>query len=269
MILRYDGTTKIAEVTGVGEGSITSAKLADNSVTTTKVVDGSITTAKLANRAVTSEKIDWTTIKGAPTLRNIAVSDDTPKGWKSVMEGLSGQEAGRATIWYTEPYKFSTQPSQYGFCEVFWADGSDVALVWHEQACGDWFWRSGNAFGWSDAWRNGVNDLYFRPGETIDLTVQGFGYVTSSATGIDIAIPVGKSLAMVSTVTINSGGLDIRCDNNYAVHINENFRNYTTTLSCNKALGCLTKFIVKSGGFKVTNNSAVGIAGTLNVTFNA
>lgn len=48
MILRYDGTTKIAEVTGVGEGSITSAKL--------------------ANSAVTSDKIDWTTLKGDPSI---------------------------------------------------------------------------------------------------------------------------------------------------------------------------------------------------------
>lgn len=76
MILRYDGTTKIAEVTGVGEGSINSAKLADNSVTTTKVVDGSITTAKLASGAVTSDKIDWTTIKGSTSIP-IAIKNAT------------------------------------------------------------------------------------------------------------------------------------------------------------------------------------------------
>lgn len=56
MILRYDGTTKIAEVTGVGEGSITSAKL--------------------ANSAVTSDKIDWTTLKGDPSIP-IAIKNTT------------------------------------------------------------------------------------------------------------------------------------------------------------------------------------------------
>ena len=60
MILRYDGTTKIAEVTGVGEGSITSAKL--------------------ANSAVTSEKIDWTTIKGSSSIP-MAVKNTTMM-WK-------------------------------------------------------------------------------------------------------------------------------------------------------------------------------------------
>lgn len=60
MILRYDGTTKIAEVAGVG--------------------DGSITTAKLANSAVTSDKIDWTTIKGSSSIP--IATKDTTMMWK-------------------------------------------------------------------------------------------------------------------------------------------------------------------------------------------
>lgn len=248
MILRYDGTTKIAEVTGVGEGSITSAKL--------------------ANSAVTSDKIDWTTLKGAPILRNIAVSHDTPNGWKSVMKGLSGQEAGHAIIWYTETGKFSTQPSQYGFCEAFWADGSDVALVWHQQNNGDWFWRSGNADGWSAAWRNGVNDLYYRPGETITEDLRGFGYVTSSAKDIFLTFPMGgKSLVLINSATINSGNMSIRCDNKYAMS-EESIRNYATSLSVNPRLGVLTLHINKSSGFGVTNNSAVAAQGLLSITFN-
>lgn len=43
--------------TSLADGSVTTAKLADNAVTSAKIQDGSITGSDLANKAVTADKI--------------------------------------------------------------------------------------------------------------------------------------------------------------------------------------------------------------------
>ena len=84
-----DGTVKAATFTGSGagltdvtvpDGSITTAKLANNAVTSAKIVDGTVANADLANNAVTSAKIADGTITSADIADGTVTSADILDG---------------------------------------------------------------------------------------------------------------------------------------------------------------------------------------------
>lgn len=87
--------------------------------------------------------------KGMKFASNLTVSTDTPAGWRSVFP-----DEGHYMIWYNTTDCFSSQPTQYGFLEIFCVGDAEVSLVWHKQASGNTYYRSGNLNGWSSPWRN-------------------------------------------------------------------------------------------------------------------
>ena len=72
---------------------------------------------------------------------NDAVNPDTPSGWASKYGN------GRRFTFYNVEGKFTNQPSTYGFLETY-LHGNEITQIWHRQASGQVFVRSGNPNGW-------------------------------------------------------------------------------------------------------------------------
>ena len=66
--------------TSLADGSVTTAKLADNAVNSSKIADGSVTTAKLADNAVTSAKIQDGSITGIDLANNTVTATKIASG---------------------------------------------------------------------------------------------------------------------------------------------------------------------------------------------
>ena len=61
------------DATKLVDGAVTSRKIADNSISRTKIVDGEVTTEKLANRAVTLQKLASSAFSANPTPNTLAL----------------------------------------------------------------------------------------------------------------------------------------------------------------------------------------------------
>lgn len=80
----------------LGDGSVTTAKLADGAVTTAKMADGSVTTGKLADGAVTGAKVDFagpgaaTTVARSDHTHAVAGTDNTAVGASALNANTTG-----------------------------------------------------------------------------------------------------------------------------------------------------------------------------------
>lgn len=72
---------------------------------------------------------------------NDAVDPDTPASWRSKYGN------GRRFTFYNTARKFTNQPNQYGFLETY-INGNQIYQIWHTQASGRIYIRSGNSNGW-------------------------------------------------------------------------------------------------------------------------
>ena len=79
-----------------------------------------------------------------------SAAGDTVGAWTSLGSGYA---------WYSAAGQLSGQPSQYGFL-VSYVRGGDVWQLWHPQASGDLYVRSGNGSGWSHGWRKSALEAY-------------------------------------------------------------------------------------------------------------
>lgn len=125
---------------------------------------------------------------------------------------------------------------------------------------------------------NGVNfdelnsKLFYKAGDSINLSGHSGGFFTTSGKSLNFCVPVGKSLAQVSGVRITSAKLTVRQNNTYCV----GSANAHETLNLNtdnprsfllKDSGSLNIGFTFSRGRASVNNDACGISYVISVTF--
>jgi len=117
------------DATKLVDGAVTSRKIADNSISRTKIVDGEVTTEKLANRAVTLQKLASSAFSANPSpntlvLRNAqgAVQDGAFDGDHKVVR------MGGIYLWST-PGKWLRIASWTGFSDIWRGLFADLTIT--------------------------------------------------------------------------------------------------------------------------------------------
>ena len=131
--------------------------------------------------------------------------------------------------------------------------------------------RSFTSGAWT-SWRRLVseNEMYYMPGSTTGLRINGGGHMTSAKTNISCLVPLPKPVhSSVRSVTVVSNP-------NYKVTIRQNGQYLVTDanpvslgVSCTVRANGLEIGFNKSSGFGGVNNDTVSIAGYIQVRFNS
>lgn len=114
------------------------------------------------------------------------------------------------------------------------------------------------------------NALYYQPGDTIRLAVDGGGTLTAGKTACLFGIPLNKSIARVTTATLASGSsLTIRQGGSYLMGDGTGGAAigsaYSTAFEVMNNM--IRATLTKSTGFGGTNNAPIAIIGSVVLTF--
>lgn len=115
---------------------------------------------------------------------NDAVNLDTPSGWASKYGN------GRRFTFYNTAGKFTNQPSKYGFLETY-LHGNEITQIWHRQASGQVFVRSGNSTGWYGNANNAgaFTKIASQSGEWVLVDSASLSSKTSGTTFLQVTVP--------------------------------------------------------------------------------
>ena len=157
-----------------------------------------------------------------------------------------------------------TLGSNYAKKQIWLREGSQ-----NTQA--DTWVRSFTSNAWT-SWRRLVteNEMYYMPGDTTGLRINGGGHMTSSKTNISCLVPLPKPVhSSVRSVTVVSNP-------NYKVTIRQNGQYLVNDanpvslgVACALRVNGLEIGFNKSSGFGGINNDTVSIAGYIQVRFNS
>lgn len=118
-----------------------------------------------------------------------------------------------------------------------------------------------------------IKETYYSDKETLTSSFWGAGFVTSGGTEIYFTIPLRKSLANITSITVNSMSICARQGGKYILGTGSSFQDckasgYTTKGTFKD--GALSIMIKKTSAFtNVTNNDSVGIWADYTLTFNS
>lgn len=123
---------------------------------------------------------------------NDAVNPDTPSGWASKYGN------GRRFTFYKTAGKFENQPSQYGFLETY-LHGNEITQIWHRQATGQVFVRSGNTTGWYGIASNAgaFTKIATQPGEWVLVDNASLSSDTNGTSFLNVVVPTALQGANV------------------------------------------------------------------------
>lgn len=172
-------------------GVVTSEPLEDI-VLNTQIISGEI----LQDKSIPFSKLKDTGMGLPRYASNLIVDDDTPGGWSAALGG----RAGYYIVYYFNKECFASQPSQWGYIEVFSNGGYEISQVWHSQGGGDIFYRSGDGSGWAHGWIGN-----YRPDEPIWSTIVN----TTVADNVDKSFVTKKGTKITYRITNGGTGLMI------------------------------------------------------------
>lgn len=115
-----------------------------------------------------------------------------------------------------------------------------------------------------------VSDLFYSNNEQVTLRIATGGVLTSGKTKIIFSVPLSKSRAKCSSVTLWDGNAVVRQNGQYLIGSGGTVEPiYTLGNTCTLALktNCIEVEVNRSSGFGGTNNDTVYVLGALTVVF--
>lgn len=161
-----------------------------------------------------------------------------------------------------------------GWLRVLSGDTSKKQIIWREGSettQADTFVRSFTNGAWTSFRRLvSENEMYYMPGEEVDLRVSCGGYLSSGKTYIGGFIPLWKpvhsSVRSVTVINRSNYTITVRQNGQYLINA---VNPVSLGATCAVRVGGLDLNLNKASGFGGTNNDTLSIVGYIRVRFNS